>query len=148
MSDGLLDAFFPYRRQYATHRALPSEGVPREDVLAMVDAMATEEDAIARAGRVSGSIYHGGEDHFAFLAAVFRRFAHVNVLQRDMYPSATKFEGEIVAMALDLLHGPETGCGVLTFGGRESLFDAVLVYREQAGVEQPQVIVPVTAHVA
>src|SRR3954454_20684925 len=148
MSDGLLDAFFPYRRKYETHRALPAHGVAREDVLAMVDEMATSEDAIARAGRVSGSIYHGGEDHFAFLSEVFRRFAHVNVLQRDMYPSATKFEGEIVAMALDLLHGPETGCGVLTFGGSESLFDAVLVYREPAGVEEPQVIVPVTAHVA
>src|SRR5689334_1916524 len=102
----IVDAFFPYRREYATHVALPSQPVPREDVLAMVDQMAVSEDAIARAGRVSGSIYHGGEDHFAFLAEVFRRFAHVNVLQRDMYPSATKFEGEIVAMALNLLHGP------------------------------------------
>jgi glutamate/tyrosine decarboxylase-like PLP-dependent enzyme len=144
----IVDAFFPYRRRYETHRALPAQGVAREDVLAMVDDMAGQEDAIASAGRVSGSIYHGGEDHFAFLAAVFRRFAHVNVLQRDMYPSATKFEGEIVAMALDLLGGPDDGCGVLTFGGSESLFDAVLVYREQAGVQRPQVIVPVTAHVA
>src|SRR4051794_2473102 len=147
----IVDAFFPYRRKYETHRALPSAGVPREEILGMVDEMALAEDAIARAGRVSGSIYHGGEDHFAFLAAVFRRFAHVNVLQRDMYPSATKFEGEIVAMALDLLGGPDDGCGVLAFGGSESLFNAVLVYREEGrarGVEAPQVIVPVTAHVA
>src|SRR6478672_13866741 len=144
----IVDAFFPYRRQYETHRALPSAAVPREEVLAMVDEMADEEDAIARAGRVSGSIYHGGEDHFAFLAEVFRRFAHVNVLQRDMYPSATKFEGEIVAMCAALLHGGEGACGVLTFGGSESLFNAVLVYREEAGIERPQVVVPVTAHVA
>src|SRR4051795_10545848 len=147
----IVDAFFPYRRKYETHRAIPAEAVSREDVLAMVDEMAASEDAIARAGRVSGSIYHGGEDHFAFLAAVFRRFAHVNVLQRDMYPSATKFEGEIVAMALDLLGGPDDGCGVLTFGGSESLFNAVLVYREEGrcrGIEAPQVVVPVTAHVA
>ena len=149
MSDnGLLDAFFPYRKRYETHRAIPAEGVAREDVLAMVDEMALREDAIARAGRVSGSIYHGGEDHFAFLAEVFRRFAHVNVLQRDMYPSATKFEGEIVAMCAALLHGGEQACGVLTFGGSESLFNAVLVYRERAGIEAPQVIAPVTAHVA
>src|SRR3954454_6570062 len=148
MSDGLLDAFFPYRRTYETHRAIPAEGVARDDVLAMVDDMATSEDAIARAGRVSGSIYHGGEDHFAFLADVFRRFAHVNVLQRDMYPSATKFEGEIVAMCVDLMHGGEGACGVLTFGGSEGLFDAVLAYREDAGIADPQVIAPVTAHVA
>jgi len=147
-NDALVDAFFPYRRSYETHRALPAQGVARDEVLAMVDEMAAREDKIAREGRVSGSIYHGGEDHFAFLADVFRRFAHVNVLQRDMYPSATKFEGEIVAMCLGLLDGGEESCGVLSFGGSESLFDAVLVYREQGGIPDPQVIVPVTAHVA
>ena len=31
-------------------------------------------------------------------------FAHVNALQRDMCPSQTKFEGEVIAMALDLMH--------------------------------------------
>jgi len=147
----LLDAFFPYRRTTETHRSIPAEGVSRDDVLAMVDEMARSEDAIAREGRVSGSIYHGGEEHFAFLADVYRRFAHVNVLQRDMYPSATKFEGEIVAMCAALLHGGESACGVLTFGGSESLFNAVLVYRERGrkrGIEAPQVVVPVTAHVA
>ena len=150
MSD-LLDAFFPYRRDHETHRALPAEGVPREGVLAMMQEIATAEDAIAREGRVSGSIYHGGEDHFAFLAEVYRRFAHVNVLQRDMYPSATKFEGEVVAMAVSLLHGGEGACGVLTFGGSESLFNAVLVYRERGrarGIDAPQIVVPTTAHVA
>jgi sphinganine-1-phosphate aldolase len=147
----LLDAFFPYRRTTETQRSIPEHAVARADVLAMADEMAGAEDAIARQGRVSGSIYHGGEDHFAFLAEVFRRFAHVNVLQRDMYPSATKFEGEVVAMAASLLHGGEEACGVLTFGGSESLFDAVLVYRERGrakGVEAPQIVVPVTAHVA
>jgi glutamate/tyrosine decarboxylase-like PLP-dependent enzyme len=150
MSD-LLDAFFPYRRDHETHRTLPPEGVAREGVLAMMEEIATAEDAIAREGRVSGSIYHGGEEHFAFLAEVYRRFAHVNVLQRDMYPSATKFEGEVVAMAVSLLHGGEGACGVLTFGGSESLFNAVLVYRERGrarGIDAPQIVVPTTAHVA
>lgn len=147
----LLDAFFPYRRRFETRSSLPAEAVSPAYVLAMVDEMASEEDAIAREGKVSGSIYHGGEEHFAFLAEVFRRFAHVNVLQRDMYPSATKFEGEIVAMVASLLHGPEEACGVVTFGGSESLFNAVLVYREhghERGIDSPQVIVPVTGHVA
>jgi sphinganine-1-phosphate aldolase len=147
----LLDAFFPYRRRFETRSSLPLEGVARAQVLAMVDEMATEEDAVARGGKVSGSIYHGGEEHFAFLAEVFRRFAHVNVLQRDMYPSATKFEAEIVAMVASLLNGPPEACGVVTFGGSESLFNAVHVYREQGrarGIDDPQVVVPVTGHVA
>jgi sphinganine-1-phosphate aldolase len=72
------------------------------------------------------------------------------VLQRDMYPSATKFEGEIIAMTSDLLHG--TSIGVVTSGGSESLITALYSYREQAratrGVTRPNVVMPVTAHVA
>ena len=72
-----------------------------------------------------------------------------------MYPSATKFEAEIIAMALDMLHGsgPESdACGVVTSGGSESLITALYTYREQAsrerGVTKPNVVIPATAHVA
>ncbi|MHB8492318.1 MAG: pyridoxal phosphate-dependent decarboxylase family protein, partial [Solirubrobacteraceae bacterium] len=155
--EDMLDALFPYRRTYPTYAALPAEGAARAQVLAWMDAMAGAEDATARAGRVSGSIYHGGREHFAFLAEVFQRFAHANVLQRDMYPSASKFESEIVAMTAALMHGEaaagegENVCGTVTFGGSESLFNVVLTYRErgrQRGIENPRLIVPVSAHVA
>ncbi|MDE3069232.1 MAG: aspartate aminotransferase family protein [Acidobacteriota bacterium] len=156
-AEEMLDAFFPYRRRFPTFASIPESGVDRAEVLAWIGEMAGAEDAIARAGRVSGSIYHGGREHFAFLARVFERFAHANVLQRDMYPSASKFESEIVAMTAALLHGEAADgegddvCGTLTFGGSESLFDVVLVYRERGrerGIERPRLIVPVTAHVA
>ena len=102
-------------------------------------------------GRVSGSLYSGDHEHYHFLAEVFEHFAHANVLQRDMYPSATKFEGEIIAMAADLLNDPEP-IGVLTSGGSESLVTALYSYREEArearGVTRPNVVMPVTAHVA
>jgi sphinganine-1-phosphate aldolase len=68
-----------------------------------------------------------------------------------MYPSATKFEGEIVAMVLDLLHGDANACGVVTSGGSESLITALYTYREAArerGVTKPNVVMPITAHVA
>ena len=115
---------------------------------------------MANAGRVSGSIYHGGHDHYRFLTEAYGLFAHANVLQRDMYPSATKLEGEIVAMTASLLHGDavaehhpgEEVCGVVTFGGTESLINPMLVYRERGrvekGITEPEVIIPVTAHVA
>ena len=72
------------------------------------------------------------------LTEVFEEFAHVNVLQRDMYPSATKFEAEIIAMVADMLHGEAAGgdvCGVVTSGGSESLITALYTYREQAAAE-------------
>jgi glutamate/tyrosine decarboxylase-like PLP-dependent enzyme len=88
------------------------------------------------------------------LSEVFEAFAHANVLQRDMYPSATKFEGEIVAMVAALLNGAAAGpdvCGVVTGGGSESLVHAIYAYREQAakrGVTRPNLVMPRTAHVA
>ncbi len=147
----MLDDLFPYRRTSATFTRIPNEGVSRETVLADMQMMATAEDAQGDAGRVSGSLYSGDHDHYAFLADVFGEFAHANVLQRDMYPSATKFEGEIVAMVADMLHAP-AATGVVTSGGSDSLIHALYSYREEAretrGVSTPNVVLPNTAHVA
>ena len=157
---GSLVDFYPYRRRFRTYERLESEGRDQQDILRELATMAAEEDRIGDMGRVSGSIYHGGRDHYAFLTEAFKLFAHANVLQRDMYPSATKLEAEIVAMTAAMLHGDEVpkhhpgevACGVLTFGGTESLINPMLVYRERGrvekGITEPEVIIPVTAHVA
>src|SRR5260370_6038289 len=113
---GLID-FYPYRARFKTYERLEREGRDRQSILDELAVMAHEEDRIADRGRVSGSIYHGGHDHYAFLTEAFRLFAHANVLQRDMYPSATKLEAEIVALTAAMLHrGPEA-CRVGTFCG-------------------------------
>src|SRR5579864_7911610 len=148
--DGALIDFYPYRERFKTYHRLEHEGRDRDDILAELSTMALEEDRIADLGRVSGSIYHGGHDHYAFLTEAFRLFAHANVLQRDMYPSATKLEAEIVAMTASMMHA-ERAYGVVTFGGTESLINPMLSYRQagrEKGIDRPQVIVPVTAHPA
>ena len=149
--DSLID-FYPYRRRFRTYHRLEAEGRDRKSILDELATMAAEEDGIADRGRVSGSIYHGDHDHYRFLTEAFRLFAHANVLQRDMYPSATKLEAEIVAMTASMLHGTEQVCGVVTFGGTESLINPMLVYRDRGraekGITEPEVIIPVTAHVA
>ena len=149
---GSLIDFYPYRRRFKTYERLEPDGRDRQSILDELATMAREEDRIADQGRVSGSIYHGGHDHYAFLTEAFRLFAHSNVLQRDMYPSATKLEAEIVAMTAAMLHGGPEVCGVVTFGGTESLINPMLVYRDRGraekGITEPEVIIPVTAHVA
>ena len=146
----ILDGFWPYRRTTQAYRAVPAEPVDRAAILAEIAEMAHTEDAQGDTGTVSGSLYSGDHDHYAFLGEVFSLYSHANVLQRDMYPSATKFEGEIIAMTSDLLHG--TGVGVVTSGGSESLITALFSYREQArekrGVTRPNLVMPKTAHVA
>ena len=147
----MLDDLFPYRRTMQTHRRIPEHGQDRDAVLSDIALMAKAEDAQGDAGRVSGSLYSGDHEHYHFLAQVFEHFAHANVLQRDMYPSATKFEGETIAMCADLFHAPEP-VGVVTSGGSDSLVHALYSYREQAretrGVRMPNVVLPITAHVA
>ncbi len=150
--DGALIDFYPYRGRFKTYERLEPGGRDRQSILDELATMAAEEDRIADLGRVSGSIYHGDHDHYAFLTEAFRLFAHANVLQRDMYPSATKLEAEIVAMTASMLHGDGAVCGVVTFGGTESLINPMLVYRDRGrrekGITEPEVIIPVTAHVA
>ena len=102
MSD-LFD-FYPYAERFGVTRALPDSGRSREEILTELRTMASEEDAVWEDGRCSGTMYCGDRDHYAFLKEAFGLFAHQNALQRDMCPSATRFEGEIIAMALDLIH--------------------------------------------
>jgi glutamate/tyrosine decarboxylase-like PLP-dependent enzyme len=100
-------------------------------------------------------MYCGDHDHYAFLAEAFGKFAHVNALQRDLCPSATRFEGEVIAMVLDLMHGGAVTdaepAGMVTSGGTGSIMHAVLAYREQArgrGITAPSFVKPETAHPA
>ena len=148
----LLASFYPYRDRYRAHRSIPEQPMPREQVLDVVRTLAAEEDAQGDSGKVSGSLYLGDHDQYHFLTEVFESFAHANVLQRDMYPSSTKFEGEIVAMTAAMLNGDAGTVGVLTSGGTESLMNPMLVYRERGraekGITAPEVIIPNSAHVA
>jgi sphinganine-1-phosphate aldolase len=154
MSD-LFD-FYPYAKRYGVNREIPEGGRSREEILGELREMATEEDAAWEDGKCSGTMYCGDKDHYGFLKEAFGLFAHQNALQRDMCPSATRFEGEIIAMALDLMHAGELNgaepAGMVTSGGSASIAQAVLAYREQGrearGVGRPNFVKPETGHPA
>jgi sphinganine-1-phosphate aldolase len=144
---------YPYAEKYPVTRGFPEHGRPREQILAEIEEMSELEDSPYHDGKISGSIYSGDEAHYEFLNEVFGHYSHANVIQRDMYPSATRFEGEIIAMTADMMHGDAvpggTVCGVLTSGGTESLMNPLLVYREwgrERGITSPNLVMPVTAH--
>ena len=147
---------YPYADRVPVHRTLPETGLPREEILGILGSMAAEEDRSWEGGRCSGTMYCGDHDHYAFLNKAFSLFSHVNALQRDMCPSATRFESEIIAMTLDLLHAEAvTGSepvGLVSSGGTGSICHALLAYRDHAaatrGIDRPNVIKPETAHPA
>ena len=109
-------------------------------------------------GFASGAVYHGDPAHIEFLNEVYALNSQANPLHADLWPSATKYEAEIVAMVAAMLHGgpahvrPPDVCGTVSSGGTESILLAMKTYRDRAraerGVERPNMVLPVTAHAA
>jgi glutamate/tyrosine decarboxylase-like PLP-dependent enzyme len=147
---------WPYAEKYGVNRRIPEQGMAREEVLAQLREMAKAEDATWETGKVSGTMYCGDHEHYDFLNDAFGLYAHVNVLQRDICPSATRFEGEIIAMTLDMLHAEAVTdgepVGLVTSGGSGSIAHALLAYRDHAaetrGVTRPSFVKPETGHPA
>jgi glutamate/tyrosine decarboxylase-like PLP-dependent enzyme len=150
----------PYRDRFESYPRLPKKGRSYEEILRELQSIGQQEDASWQTGRVSGTFYHAGKEHFAFLNQVHALFSHVNLLQRDVCPSGTKFEAEIVAMTAHMLNGAAAQqanpahevVGAVTSGGSESIMLPILVYREKAkaerGITAPEMVVPSTAHPA
>src|SRR4051812_27497409 len=147
-----MSSSYPYATTHDVLRGMPSEGRSRESILAELAGFAHAEDATWETGKCSGTMYCGDHTHYEFLGNAFELFAHMNALQRDICPSMTKFEGEIIAMTLDMLNAPQEGVGLVTSGGSGGILHAVLAYREFAqqerGITQPNFVKPETAHPA
>jgi sphinganine-1-phosphate aldolase len=131
---------------------LPAEGLPREEILGRMDEL-RRGDADWRGGKTFSLIYNAGEEVNALLDEAALRFLHTNALSLSAFPSLRRFEAEILAMSVDLLHGGGDGAGSLTTGGTESVCMAVKTARDWAReqrphVTRPRMVIPQTAHPA
>ena len=145
----------PYRGKFARYERLPPTPRPREDILADLQALKAAEEARWKEGYVSGAVYHGDEGHIDFLNQVYALHSQSNPLHMEIWPSAAKFEAEIVAMTAHMLGAEQSGaeiCGTVTSGGSESILLAMKAYRDwgrsEKGIRKPEVVAPVTAHAA
>jgi glutamate/tyrosine decarboxylase-like PLP-dependent enzyme len=161
MLDDMEDEAKPYKGDYETFASLPESGRDRERVLSDIRDFADKESGKWEEGFVSGGVYHGQKDHIDFLNEVYKLNSQVNPLHVDIWPSAMKFEAEIVSMTANMLGaeiandgvGPgEEICGTVSSGGTESILLAMKTYRDRARVEKgitaPEMVLPVTAHAA
>ncbi len=126
---------------------LPHRGVAAEELLARL-AEAQEADLPVRGGKVTAYVYDTGrpEVHEAG-AAVYAGMLEVNMLDPTAFPSMVALEKDVVgAVAAEL--GQPGAPGIFTSGGTESIMLAVKAARDAAGIERPQMVVPVTAHPA
>lgn len=154
--DALEAELRPYRESHKTYTSLPAAGRPRAEILAEMRELAQREKRKWQDGFASGAVYHGGAEHVDFLNDVYSITSQANPLHPELWPSAVKYEAEIVAMTASMLGGGESGlesvCGTVSSGGTESILLAMRTYRDQAKAERnindPEIVVPVSAHAA
>ncbi len=150
-----------YRQRFQTYKRLPEGGRDRDDILAEMQEIASQEEGRWREGYASGSVYNGDPEHIDFLNRAYAINSQSNPLHTDLWPSAIKFESEIVSMTANMLGADKSGaeagtpeeiCGVVSSGGSESIQLAMKTYRDYArdkkGIREPEMIVPATAHAA
>lgn len=159
---GSLDAMMhPYREKYQTFSEIPTDGILREQVLKQMEELQQTERDRWKEGFASGSVYNGDDEHIAFVNKVYNLQSQVNQLHTDLWPSAAKFEAEIVAMTANMLGAEKAGapvgtengiCGSVTSGGSESILLAMKThrdyFREKRGITTPEMVAPISAHAA
>jgi sphinganine-1-phosphate aldolase len=131
--------------------ALPDRGRPKAEVLAQLRSYAAH-DPDYKAGRLWSLVYYLDDEHATFMGDAYQAFSSANGLNPTAFKSLKRFETEIIAAVAGLFHGTPDVCGVVTSGGTESCLLAVKTYRDMAralrGVRRPEMVLPVTAHVA
>jgi glutamate/tyrosine decarboxylase-like PLP-dependent enzyme len=151
----------PYRGALPEFPRLPAAGLKRQDVLGTMESLQKRETDRWSSGHASGAVYNGDPAHIDFVSRVYALHSQVNPLHPDLWPSAAKFEAEIVAMTAHMLNGDKTGapvgseegvCGSVTSGGSESILLAMKTYRDWAratkGITEPELVVPISGHAA
>ena len=145
----------PYRGKFPTYTRLPGEGREREEILEEMRAYYKLEESKWKDGYVSGTVYHGDQEHIDFLNEVYAINSQSNPMHFDTWPSSVKFEAEIVSMTANMLGADKTEdeiAGTVSSGGTESILLAMKTYRDWGRAEKwitkPEMIVPTTAHAA
>jgi len=163
--DGILgpldQMMHPYRDKFEIVSKLPANGRSHADILAEMQELERIEHDRWEDGFASGSVYNGDQDHIDFVNKVYAIQSQANQLHADLWPSAAKFESEIVAMTAHMLGAGEVGapfgseqgiCGSVTSGGSESILLAMKTYRDWArdkkGITEPEIVAPISAHAA
>lgn len=77
---------------------LPKEGWTEDQVRGELERLGDMEHTRWEDGRVSGAVYHGGEEMVKLQAEAFRKFSVANPIHPDVFPGVRKMEAEIVAM--------------------------------------------------
>jgi glutamate/tyrosine decarboxylase-like PLP-dependent enzyme len=145
----------PYGDDFIRCQRLPGQGLDREVILEEMERLSAREKGRWQDGFVSGGVYNGDPAHIDFLNRVYALNSQSNPLHPDVWPSASKFEAEIVSMTAGMLGAdktPDRITGTVSSGGTESILLAMKSYRDWAratkGITAPEIVAPASAHAA
>jgi glutamate/tyrosine decarboxylase-like PLP-dependent enzyme len=131
-------------------RVFPEDGWSAAQVMrALEDAKRGDVDW--RRGRAPMYVFHAGQDLYDVTRDAFMAYFTENALGTRAFPSLVRLEREVLAMANEILNGPEEVAGAFTSGGTESIFLAVKTARDWSrahGRRRDTLVVPETAHPA
>ncbi|RSH94860.1 hypothetical protein EHS25_004666 [Saitozyma podzolica] len=151
IKDKLAPASYPDGVRLTVVKSLPEKGHDRAWLEEEWKGLKGLEKGDVNSGRVSGTVYHGGDELNAIINKAMSLFVVSNPLHPDVFPGVRKMESEIVSMCLNLFHCPE-GAGTTTSGGTESILMACKTYRDWArstkGITRPEMVIPDSAHAA
>ena len=130
---------------------LPTKGKTRDELDQVLTAQIAK-DVDWQHGKLWTLVYYAGDDVAEVLGDTFTQYLYTNGLGPTAFRSLQKFESEVIAMTADLLGDPDA-VGNMTTGGTESILMATTSARdwaraEKPEIEQPEMVVPVTAHPA
>ena len=133
-------------------KQLPKTGEPWDTLSDRLVGLG-ENDIDWRNKRSAVYVFHPGDDVLKVAKDAYALYQSENALGLAAFPSLKKMETEVIAIAIDLMNGPESGTGNITSGGTESIMLAVKSCRDEAAsrgmyVDGANIVVPHTAHLA
>lgn len=132
--------------------AMPTKGTDWETLKAEMLSRGSH-DVKWRDGKTAVYVFNAGPDVEKVQKEAYTLFMSENGLGPMAFPSLKKMEEEVIAMGLDLLHGPEGSVGNITSGGTDSITMAMKTARDYVRHEkglsgQPNIVLPWSAHPA
>lgn len=131
---------------------IPAHGMARDALFKRLEEYRAN-DMPWRDGRTWAYVYDPGRETEEVIKQAYMMYLTENALDPTVFPSALRFENEVVAMAAAHLNGDADVVGNFTSGGTESIILAVKAARDYARekrphVTRPEIVLPATAHAA
>lgn len=132
----------------------PLEGRDWPDLRRELEDRRADRDMTWDSTRNLKASYNAGADVARIGWEAYALFSGDNMIYAStLYPSLQEIAGDVVAMGLEMMNGPEGSGGTVTTGGTESILLAVRTALNRARAagtlpDRPRMVIPSSAHAA